>query len=386
MSEAALASPPTRSLGSGRAPRLLYAVAWLPYVAAYAVALGTVTGMSWLDALLAALANALPPALLGLAVLGLCRRRPWPPQRLGPFTALHAAAAALYALLSLAGTWALLTVIWRVRLGFWWPERADFRAVPWQIFLALVIYCVLASLAYSLQLALRLREEQARLARARELQSRAELRALRAQLDPHFLFNTLHTLLALVRRDPRAAEDAIELFGDLMRYALRAPRDAADEVLLRDEWRFVEGYLRLERLRLGERLRPRLDAEEDVLDCLVPALCLQPLVENAVRHAVAPRAGGGSLAVTAQRAGDELRIVVEDDGPGASVTELEDSGGLGLRLSRQRLEALHGERGRLEVRTEPGAGFRVTLRLPARAASVPPERADREEAGWRSAP
>jgi LytS/YehU family sensor histidine kinase len=237
--------------------------------------------------------------------------------------------------------------------------------VPWELLNSALVYGALVGIAYARRNAERVREQSARAARAEVLRASAELAALRSQLNPHFILNTLHTLLGLVRREPALAEQAIERMGDLLRYGLRLHREAIDEVTLREEWGFVESYLELERLRLGERLRLTLEAEDAVLDCLVPAFVLQPLVENAIRHAIAPRATGGRLEVRARQADGRLRLEVTDDGPGAPAAALDGGRGLGLRLLRERLEALYA--GGALLRLPPaGAGLRAELDLPLR--------------------
>jgi LytS/YehU family sensor histidine kinase len=200
-----------------------------------------------------------------------------------------------------------------------------------------------------------------RAARAEVLSAEAQLAALRARLNPHFILNLLHTLMGLVGRDPASAQAALEQLGDVLRYALRVQSQGLDEVRLREEWEFVERYLALERLRLGERLRIRLEVEASLLDAVVPVFSLQPLVENAVRHAIAPRASGGSIAVRAARNGDTVILTVEDDGtPGG------DAGppGIGLRLIRERLAALYGAAARLETGPSSLGGFRAVVTVP----------------------
>ena len=347
----------------------LYPLAWLPYLALYCVALGYGLALDPALALLAAAANVLPPALLGVAVLRLCARLPWDPRRRRRFFAVHAGLALLYAGLSVAGTWGLFQVADRVRKGTWSGGSYDVRVAAWQFFIGLLLYALLASLAYAAALVVRLRDEEARLARLAELQTRAELKALRARLDPHFLFNTLHSLLALVRRDPRAAEEALERFGGLLHYVLRG-QEEGEEVRLAEEWSFVRDYLEIEALRLGERLRVEAAVDADAGSCLVPAFTLQPLVENAIRHGIATRAGGGRLSVRAAVEDGLLHLEVADDGPGAEPDEVGD-GGHGLALVRERLRAAHGARGEVAVETAPGAGFVVRLRLPAVPSTAP---------------
>jgi sensor histidine kinase YesM len=334
-------------------------------------------------------ANVLPPAMLGLAVLRLCARLPWRSEpvegaaarsgwrrlvrrfagRRRRFFVVHAACALLYATLSFAGTSALFIGFDRVRTGSWPGRFFDLRVAAWQFFIALLLYTLVASLAYAAALVVRLRDEEARLARLSELQTRAELKALRARLDPHFLFNTLHSLLALVRRDPRAAEEALERFGGLLHYVLRG-QEEGEQVRLAEEWGFVRDYLEIEALRLGERLRVEAAVDAEAGSCLVPAFSLQPLVENAIRYGIAPRANGGRLAVRASVEGGLLHVEVADDGVGAEPEEVGD-GGQGLALVRERLRAAHGARAALEVETAPGAGFVARLRLPAVPAALP---------------
>jgi hypothetical protein len=226
----------------------------------------------------------------------------------------------------------------------------------WQFVWGMVIYAALAAAA---RMQRRLRE--------RELAAAgAELQALRAQLNPHFLFNTLHSLTQLAREDPAATQEALVTFGALMRYVLDAGRDAAGEVALEDEIRFVRGYLELERLRLGERLRVVEEFDPEALELAVPPLLLQPLVENAVRHAIAPLRAGGTLRISARVNGTVLAIDVEDDGAGADRSACRRSTGLGLRAVERQLAARFGARARMEIETAPRRGFAARVVMPAR--------------------
>src|SRR4030095_305891 len=178
-----------------------------------------------------------------------------------------------FVLLSIGG-WYLLVIL-DMRLVMKTAARFNWRAVPWQVLNSALVYAALVGSTYARQNAARVREESARAARAEILQASAELAGLRSQLSPHFILNTLHTLLGLVRRDPALAEQAIERIGDLLRYGLRLHRESIDEGALREEWDFVRSYLDLEALRLGDRLQLRMEADEDAMECLVPAFVLQ---------------------------------------------------------------------------------------------------------------
>ena len=202
-------------------------------------------------------------------------------------------------------------------------------------------------------------------ARLREEAARAELAALQARINPHFFFNTLNTISSLLEKDARKAEELLETFADLFRYAF----DAADAapVPLRDEIAFTRGYLRIEQARFGDRLRVAWDVEPDSLAVRVPGLMLQPLVENAVGHGVAPRARGGHIDVSAVLDRGVLRIDVVDDGVGLSrdaESLIRDGHGLG-NIAR-RLRTSYGPRAALALSAGAGgAGARARLTLPA---------------------
>ena len=209
-----------------------------------------------------------------------------------------------------------------------------------------------------------MREERRNALRAEAAASRAQLGALRAQLNPHFLFNALHSLAALVRHDAGRAEEALERLGGLLRYALD---EAGDRVPLQQEWDFVRDYLQLEQLRLGDRLRVEESFDAEARGALVPPFTLQPLVENAIRHGVARVPEGGRVRVTARVRDGRLTLRVEDDGPGCAPAEWISAPGLGLRSLRERLAASYAGDARFDVATSPGAGFAASVELPRAA-------------------
>ena len=346
------------------ARRWLYALAWLPYVTAYQAAL-IANGVAFVPAFENALLTALPDALLGPLVLRLARRLPALDAGRRRAAGKLLLAMAAFVLVSTLG-WFVLVAGWNLATTGAIRDLPQLRLVPWRMINDILIFLTLAAIAYTSQTAAVARAQTERAARAEALRARAELEAMRNQLNPHFIFNTYHALLGLVRRDPAAAEEALERLGDLLRYSLRVQREGRDEVPLREEWDFVESYLRLEGLRFGERLRFALDAEPDALDCLVPSFAVQTLAENAVRHAVAPRAAGGSLTLRASVDGARLIVEVEDDGAGAG-GDPEADHGLGLRLLRERLSALRGDGATLTLGSSSMGGTRATLRVPQRA-------------------
>jgi sensor histidine kinase YesM len=348
-----------------------YAIAWVPLVAVY-VALFLAGGRAPTIAIRSALLTILPFALLGLLVLRVPRRLPWHDERRAAFFAAQLGLTAAYAVTAAASVVASWTLDSFLATGR--PElRVDRMIVAWQAVIGALIYVAIAGGAYAWQNAQRVREETARAAQADALRARAELQALRSQLNPHFLLNTLHAALGLVRRDPALAERALERLGEVLHYGLRMHRESLDEVTLADEWAFVRSYLEIESLRLEERLQLRLEADPEAMQALVPPFVLQPLVENAILHAVAPRKAGGLVAITARRRGDHLRLEVCDDGPGMPSAIPASGAGLGLRLLRERLALLYAGAASLSLQPTESGGLRATIDLPLdrEAASEP---------------
>jgi signal transduction histidine kinase len=210
------------------------------------------------------------------------------------------------------------------------------------------------------------RQAQDRSLRAAQLETRlaeAQLQALQRQLHPHFLFNTLNAISALMHRDVNAADQMLARLSDLLRMALDQP--GAQEITLKDELEFLEKYLEIEQTRFGDRLTVRFDVDPETLDALVPNLVLQPLVENSIRHAIAPRIEPGTIEVRARRAGDALRLQVVDNGPGLRPAS-RPGGGVGLANTRMRLEHLYGGRGQLTLVEPPDGGLVAAVTLPFR--------------------
>jgi len=226
--------------------------------------------------------------------------------------------------------------------------------------LAYLLIVTLAQVGRYLQL-FRERERQAA-ALATQL-ARAELQVLKMQLQPHFLFNALNSISELVHRDPRSADRLIARLGHLLRLSL--DQAAGHQMVpLRQELEFLRAYLEIELTRFRDRLTVELEVGPEVLDAAVPTLLLQPLVENAIRHGVAPRPGGGRVVFRAQRQGERLAIEVWDDGPGFPAGPLGFAEGLGIRNTRERLRQLFGAGHGLRFENVAGGGARVAIELP----------------------
>jgi signal transduction histidine kinase len=201
-------------------------------------------------------------------------------------------------------------------------------------------------------------------ARLRTQLAQAQLEALKMQLQPHFLFNTLHSISALLNKDVDGARTMITRLGDFLRLTLE--NSGAQEVPLKQEIEFLNGYLEIERIRFQDRLTTNVEIDPAVMDVRVPNLILQPIVENAMRHAIATNANAGRVEIVATARNGMLRIQVKDNGPGlpfaAGPTNLKH--GVGLANTRARLERLYGSNHRFELANEAAGGLVVTLEIP----------------------
>jgi signal transduction histidine kinase len=376
-----MVSPGTSFRANGAAPRsrlgLAYAglclLSWLLYAMA---------GTEWQrgawklwEAAYEATLNLWAPMLLGALAF------PWvrwlQPRPLLQRLLLHAGGALLFGGLWLGLEFALAWLLFE-------PEHAMAQLQQHLVWRGVFGVFVYTALTLGFAGVLHARRAQASALAAAQAESalvRAELAAISGKLNPHFLFNTLNTLLLLTRKDPAAAEDALLRYARLMRYVLDSQRSSTDRVALRDEVDFVRDYLALEALRLGPRLQVHWAVDEALLDEPIPPLTLQPLVENSIVHGIAPRVGGGQVHISARRAAGGLALSVADDGPGcAAPPPLRPaaaaasrrgsgnggggSGGVGLSALRRRFELDYAGRAGLQIHTAAGAGFRVDIHIP----------------------
>jgi LytS/YehU family sensor histidine kinase len=342
-------------------PSVSNARAWIAYVGAWlAAAIFWGLAAAWPAQM--SPAETLPYGLMVMAVAGLMGVGVWRltgrvhwRSGIASFFAIHAVALACY-----ATVYTLSTILPDVVKGDVVAAARGLWNSPvlvWSLLMGSWLYVMVAGISYAIRSERdRVREAEAA-ADARLLANQAQLSALRAQLNPHFLFNALHTVSALVTHDPAAADRALDRLGDLLRYAM------SDEemVPLAAEWAFVGDYLAFEQLRLGDRLRVVERLEPAASDCLIPALILQPLLENAVRHGVSARAEGGSVQADARMHGDVLIIRVADNGPGVEGQNARRNG-LGLASVRKRIAAAYGERGSIAI--DNSDGYAVTVRIP----------------------
>lgn len=297
-------------------------------------------------------------AMATLPTWYLCRSLPLRPGRTFRVLSIHGAAASVWGVLFVIATKLLAEGLGLFSAWHRLPHEVSQKEGP--LFgVGALFYLLVATFHYVLaELQLRheaLERESALAAQAQH----AELQALRAQVHPHFLFNSLNTVSALIGYDPPRAREACVLLAEYLRGTLRAQDQAL--VPLREEWSLCERYLKVEALRLGERLRLEVELEEAALDCVVPSLLLQPLVENAMTHGIAPVDEPRPLRVRARRNGPRLSLQLEN---GVDPAPRARDGGVGLANVRARLSAQYG--GDATLRIEQDAErFTVSLDLPA---------------------
>ncbi|MBL9173875.1 MAG: histidine kinase [Verrucomicrobiales bacterium] len=262
------------------------------------------------------------------------------------------------------------------------PQRPpSLRSIMRSSILDLLAYGAITGLVHSVYFQRQLRERERRELLLESHLAKARLDTLKAQLQPHFLFNSLNAITALLRRDPRQAETTLVALGELLRMALS--QSGRQEGSLREELEFVRRYVEIQQTRFGDRLRVEQDIEPAALDCQVPTLVLQPLVENAIRHGIEPAGRTGTVRLGAARQGSVLVLTVEDDGVGLGGDEViggpvrpelfaparkpdRDGGGTGIGLAnlRDRLRALHGSRQKLELLSRASGGVTVRVEIP----------------------
>ena len=209
----------------------------------------------------------------------------------------------------------------------------------------------------------RFRERELRTTQLEGQLAKAHLQTLKSQLHPHFLFNTLNSISALMMTDVAAADRMMVSLGDLLRMSL--DEGGSHMTTLAREIEFLSVYLEIERIRFEDKLRVRVDAAPDCLDAQLPHLLLQPLVENAVKHGISKLSDAGEVGIIARRDGDNLQIFIRDSGPGLTVPSvLSSTSGLGLRITKERLSTLYGSEQAFEIRNRAEGGAEVYLRIP----------------------
>ncbi len=343
------------------------------------------TTVTWSQAVSVTLGDWYVWAVLSLPVIWFARRFPFHRRHWGKLVVIHLAAS-LVACLAYVFIRAAVGQLQNPLLGM----TATFFGTVEKLFLKnsflnLLIYWIIVSVSLAFDYYRKFRDREVRAAALERRLAEARLMALQMQLNPHFLFNTLHTISALMHIDVEKADRTMARLSELLRLALE--NTDANEVPLRDELDFLRRYLEIEQTRFGDRLEVRMDIAPDTLDAAVPNLILQPLVENAIRHGIEPYRKAGVVEIRARRAAGRLRLEVRDNGGGLPAgADLEE--GVGLANTRARLEHLYGHQHEFTLSEAPEGGLVATLTLPVRGVSPvaspvenPDEKAVTDDAG-----
>jgi two-component system, LytTR family, sensor kinase len=291
-------------------------------------------------------------------VVALARRFPFEPGRRATSATVHVLLGALVTVAQLAAAAFTLALLGYCEAGATLAYVG--RGIATNFHSSFPTYFLILFAALALDYQARYRERELRAAQLESRLSEARLQALRLQLNPHFLFNALNSISSLMYTDVEAADAMMQKLGDLLRLSLEEGR--GPEIPLREELLLVERYLDIERVRFEDRLHVRFDVEPSALEGWVPAFALQPLVENAVRHAITPRPEGGTVEIAARRVDGLLRVSVTDDGPGLPEGRL--VAGVGLANTRARLDQLYGTADALALVPLAGRGLRVSMTIP----------------------
>ena len=307
--------------------------------------------------------------LLAPGIIWLSRRYPLEHGRWMSSTGVHLAASICVALVK----WQLDNLLRHYLLGF---QRST--SLVFVFHQSLVTYWLLVGAAQTYHYYQGYRQGELRAAQLNTQLAQAQLQALRTQIHPHFLFNTLNAISTLVHNDPEAADRMIARLSDLLRLTLE--NIGVQEVPLAQELEFLERYLEIERTRFADRLNVRMDIAPETLDGCTPYLILQPLVENAIRHGIAVRSSAGCIVVTAKRNDGQLVLVVADDGPGMTSSGKGAKDGVGISNTRARLEKLYGTAQHFEVMNSEHGGVVATLTFPFRIAVASEDATAKKEA------
>ncbi|KAA0229371.1 sensor histidine kinase [candidate division KSB1 bacterium] len=329
----------------------------------YFVSLRFGEGMSWQQALFSEMVYAYIWAGLTPLVLKLGQRFRFEQGQLVKSLAVHIPAGILIAILHKAGH-GLAMIYYRVQTAgasFTW--EAWLQRMMTFLDYGILLYWMILAIAYLFEYYQRFQEKAMRAAQLEGQLAQAQLQALRMQLNPHFLFNTLNAISVLIQKDPVRARQMLGRLSELLRLAL--DNAGSTFVSLKEELDFLDRYLQIERMRFGERLTVQMNIAEQTLAAQIPNLILQPLIENAIRHGVNEQRGPAVLRISAQRNNGKLNLEVSDNGCGLAQTPA-DTGreGIGLNNTRARLSKLYGQDYRFELTNAAAGGALAVLEIP----------------------
>jgi hypothetical protein len=323
---------------------------------------------SWLPVFATEMATWLPWALATPWIIGLARRHPFTRGTTLRTVAFHVAAFATIG--AVAEGW---TATLQVLFNPWGNRRPpDFwdswsTTLLYHVLIFLIAYALILTVTYLVDSRDKVARQMTETARLNEELSKAQLAALRRQMEPHFMFNTLNSIAGLVRDHRNDA--AVSMIVGLSEFLRRASEDShRPQVTLAEEVEYLQRYVEIQKVRFGERLRVSVDIQAELMGAQVPNLLLQPLVENAIKHGVAKRVSGGVIRVSGERKDDSLHLSVYNDGANASEEWRTQGAGVGLANLRTRLQILHGDAAGLQLNRVGADGVEVVITLPLREA------------------
>lgn len=299
-------------------------------------------------------------------VLWLVRRYPFERGKILRSLSIHLLAGSIFSFLSLI----IYLFVWlQINDKVWNVTFSGFqRLFVSEFHTCLLIYLIIVGLTHAYEYYGRYRERELAASQLQTKLAQAELDILKMQLHPHFLFNTLNTISVLMNKDVKAANRMLGNLSDLLRAALKNAH--THEVSLRQELEFLNSYLEIEQTRFSDRLEISMRIDPTTLDACVPCLILQPLVENAIRYGIAPRANTGHVEIVADRMNDTVELKIRDDGPGLSgAIHVDSAVHVGLSNTRARLTQLYGSNHRFELNNSPDGGAVATISIPFRNVS-----------------
>ncbi len=312
--------------------------------------------VAWGEALASGFATWYPWLLLGPAVFYLSRRFRFETSTWRAALAIHLLAGVVFA---------VLHGVIRAAVGPWVDSEPipATRIIIGQLLYVYLSYLVMVAADQAWQNHRRARERELTASQLESRLAQAQLEVLRMQLNPHFLFNTLHAISTLIHKNPDAADDMVTQLSDLLRMTLDTI--GVQEVTLREELDFLQRYIDIQQTRFHDRLAVTIDVPPETLDARVPNQVLQPIVENAIRHGLDPRAGRGVIEIRARGTEGMLQLQVRDDGPGLRVNGVPaPHSGIGLANTRARLTQLYGPLASLDLTNHPKGGTLVTMLVP----------------------
>jgi hypothetical protein len=318
----------------------------------------------WLPLFMTELVSWLPWVLATPLVIHLARRYPIVRGISVRTVCVHLAAFA--GISAVAEVWStLLQMAFNPYGNREWPTfwNTWTTTLVFQVLTFLIAYALIVTITFLVDARENVARQIAETSRLNEELSKAQLAALRRQMEPHFMYNALNSIAGLVRDHMNDA--AVSMIVGLSEFLRRSSEDShRPQVALQEEVEYLQRYLAIQKVRFGERLRVSVDIPAELLGAQVPNLLLQPLVENAIKHGIAKRVAGGTVQVNGARDGSRLRLTVYNDAPGSSAQEEVTQTGVGLRNLRTRLQILHGSESALELRRPNPAGVEVVVTMP----------------------